>query len=486
MHLFLMIAQASPNGTGRNNMADIYDVLNNINDIVWFIPFILIVIIGLYSTLKFKGVQFTQIPEMIRVTFSGKGKKSHEASSFRIFCISMASRIGVGNISGPIVAILIGGPGAIFWMWIFAIIGSATGFVEAILGQLYKKKSHTGYYEGGPAHNFRYGLKWKKVAVITAILMALLNFIGFIAVQASATSLSLSNAFAFDGNKFVFAIILTAVVLFIIIGGFKRISNISAYLIPMMAVGWILICILAIISNGNIVGAFQMIFSNALSVPAALGGGVGAMLVIAMKRCILSNEAGLGKSTCVSASADVRHPVYQGYTQALGVFIDMIIFTCSALVVLSYTGFDPLQKTDMESLTILHHAFEPLLGSMAPIIVTIFVFVFALSTIYGDFFIGLVNVDFLTDKKKWIYASYALAAVVIFFAVLYSDDRIFIIADIFMAFVALMNCMCMFFLFDRVVDAYRDYTRQKKENVDVPEFHKSNMEVDSDGITEWD
>ncbi len=466
-------------------MSSIADILWEFDDNLWYIPFVMIIALGVYSTLKFKGIQFLQLKEMCRITFSRDKSEPGKITPFHVFCVSMGNRVGVGNIAGPVTAILTGGPGAIFWMWIFATLGGATSFVESLIGQLYKSRDSNGDFKGGPAYNISKGLQWKKFGLVVAFLMIMMYIVGYISSETAAISEAFCEAFQFDNNDLTIALIMTAIALVVALGGFTRVARVSVYVVPFMALAWFIICIAVIMLNFENVGnAIAMIFEYAFSPPAFVGGLAGA-LIVGMRRGIWSNEAGIGTITNVSSLADVNHPAAQGLSQSLGVLIDTIVCTMTALVVLTYSGFTPDIEIGVDSMPYLQGIFEGAMGSVAPTLIFIFIFLFAITCFMGDFVIGENNMKFITEKKMARYFIIALTLVVVFISSFYASDTIFAILDILLAICGIINVIVIAMLFKRAVEVYEDYKKQKAAGIKDPKFVKTSLE-DSTGVTEWD
>ena len=466
-------------------MADIADMLWEFDDYLWFIPFILIASLGIYATIKFKGIQFTSLKEMCKITFSREKKEKKSVTPFHVFCLSMGNRVGIGNIAGPVTAILMGGPGAILWMWIFAALGGATSFIESTVGQIFKTKDDDGGYKGGPAFNVSKGLNMKKFGLVIAFLMILMYLVGYISSEVSAISEAFCEAFVFENNALFLAIFMTALTAIVALGGFKRIAQVSSVVVPFMAIAWLLFCVIVIAINHQGIGnAFIMIFQYAFSPPAFVGGLIGALLW-GMRRGIWSNEAGIGTITNVSSKADVSHPVAQGLSQSLGVLIDTIICTLTALVVLSYGGFDATVAIDTDSMPYLQNIFSQAIGDAASILVFFFIFLFAITCLMGDYVIGENNMRFITQSRYAKYLIMGLTMAVVFLSCFYASDAVFAILDIMLAIVGIINVFVIFKLSGRVVEAYRDYRKQKAEGIEEPVFHKDVLSDDT-GVTEWD
>ena len=459
------------------------------DDLFWYVPFALIIALGIYATVKFKGVQFLNLREMCKVTFSLEKSEKTKITPLHVFCVSMGNRIGVGNIAGPITALIMGGPGAIFWMWVFATLGGATSFVETTVGQIFKSKGEDGEYIGGPAHNVAKGLKSRKFGMVMAVLMIAVYIGGYVLSEISTISTSFTGAYEFENNNLVIAFILAVFAFFVAVGGFKRVAQISLYVVPAMAVGWVVISLVVILMNADgIIDAVASIFYCAFNVPAALGGGVGAMLTIALRRGIWSNEAGEGTITNISSSADVPHPAKQGLSQSIGVLFDTITSTMTAMVILSFFhgDYDAMMSAGIEdSMPLLGHVMSQSLGGIAPTLVFFFMFLFAITCFMGDYVIGENNLKFITGDIKAKVGLVLLTIAVVFFAAYYGSDGLYAVMDVLLAICGVINCIVMFKLGRYAYEAYTDYMRQKKEGIEEPVFHRSVLS-DPSGVTEWD
>lgn len=455
-------------------------------DDLWYVVFVLIVVLGLYCTVRLRGLQFTQIREMVRVTFSRRELGNDDAlSPFRVFCMSMGNRIGVGNIVGPVLAVTIGGPGAVFWMWVFALLGSATSFLETTVGQLFKVRTSNGEYHGGTAYNVSNGLGLRRAAVVVATIMVLMYIVGFVSMEVCSMAEVMEGAFPFQGNEWVFAVMLTVLTGLIILGGVRRTSKVLAGVVPAMAILWILFCLVSIaVNHSGVVDAIVSIFTDAFSVPATVAGGVGAMLMIGMKRGILSNEAGIGTIPNLSSMADVRHPAAQGLSQSLGVLIDTVVCTMTALVVLTAMGHSVI-GSELDSVPMLQEVFTGTFGSVAPYLLAMFLMVFAFTSLMTDYIIGENNILHFGERRWPIIAMNVLILAVVFLSSLYSSDTLFVIVDLMMALCGIVNVFVVLKLRRSALEAYADYRRQRAEGVDEPVFSTS-VVSDSTGMTVWD
>ena len=306
------------------------------NDILWsYVLIVLLVGLGILFTLQTKFVQIRMFPEMFRLLHEGVGQKAEQGiSSFQAFCISTASRVGVGNIAGIAIAIVSGGPGAIFWMWMIALIGSASGFVESTLAQIYKVPNQQGGFRGGPAYYIKNALGQPAIAATFAILISISFGLIFNSVQANTISVALSAAFNIDRS--IIGGILAVATGVIIFGGITRIAKFTEWLVPIMAGAYILLAVIITLLNINLIPAmFMEIISSAFNTNAAMGGGIGVAVMTGIKRGLFSNEAGMGSVPNAAATAEATHPVKQGLIQAFGVFVDtLMVCSASAFIIL--------------------------------------------------------------------------------------------------------------------------------------------------------
>ena len=468
------------------------DMVWEFDDYFWFIPLVLIVALGLYSTVKFRAVQFTELKEMFKVTFSLEKSVRDKITPFHVFCVSMGNRIGVGNIVGPITALIFGGPGAIFWMWIFATLGGATSFVETTVGQIFKSKDENGDFIGGPAHNVAKGLNSRKLGVVIAVLMIAVYIGGYVLSEITTISSSFKGAYDFQYNTLIIAIILAVIAVLVAIGGFKGVAKASVLLVPFMALAWIILTLVVILMNaGGIPDAVASIFTCAFNVPSAVSGGIGAMIVWALRRGVWSNEAGEGTITNISSSASVPHPVKQGLSQSIGVLFDTLVSTMTALVILCYFSgdYDALAASaasfDNSSMPMLQYVIGESIGGIAPTLVFIFLFLFAITCFMGDYVIGMNNLKFITQDRKVKIALVIITIGIVFFSAYSGSEGLYAIMDVLLGVCGIVNCFVMFKLSKFAFEAFKDYRRQKAEGIEDPVFHKSVLS-DPSGVTEWD
>ena len=469
---------------------EISDLFWFVDDYFWGISFVFLIGLGIIFTIKLKGLQILKIKETSSLALSGvsEGKKTSKISSFEAFCIGMGARIGVGNIAGVATAIMMGGPGAVFWMWIFAIIGSASSFMESTLAQIFKEKKEDGHFYGGPAYYASKGLGNRKLGIIAAVLLVLTFGVGFIGVQSCNASSALSGAFDFENNHLVFAIIIAALAALILFKGLKAAAKFSAKVVPIMAVLWIVFALVAICFNiDGVVNAIAMIFQYAFTVPSALGGAIGTIIVTGLKRGVFSNEAGLGFVANIAATANVKHPVKQGMIQSFGVLVDtLVVCTITAFVVLSYGNFAEISALGLKGANLVQAITADSMGNIANYIIALFMFIFAFTSLIGYYTMSESNARFIKDSKKNILFVRILVIIVAFCAACVTDVTIMdAFSDTFMAAMAAVNMVIVALLSRKVFEAYADYRKQKKAGVEEPEFHKDALS-DATGVTEWE
>lgn len=466
----------------------ILDMLNNIvsqiNDVLWtYVVISLLLFAGVYFTLRTKFVQIRYIKEMIKLISHGAGIKTegHEVSSFQAFCVSTASRVGVGNIAGIAIAIVTGGPGAVFWMWVIAILGSATGFVESTLAQIYKvPRSDQKGYLGGPAFYIKNVLGSPFVAVVFAILISVTYGLIFNSVQSNTISLSVQKAFGFDAT--MVGIIIALVSGVVIFGGISRIARVTEYLVPIMAGIYLLIAIgITLFNIGELPRVLGLIFSSAFDTEAMAGGAFGIAVMTGIKRGLFSNEAGMGSVPNAAATAEVSHPVKQGLIQAFGVFVDTL-FICSATVFIVFLSGD-YHAAGLTGIQLIQHDLSLYFGSIANVGVAILVLLFAFTSIVGNYYYGEVNIKHLSDNNLYLNIFRASVVGMVFFGAVAQLDLVWNLADLFMALMVIINVIAILILGKYAYIALDDYSKQLQEDKD-PEF-KASVLPDEKGIHWW-
>ena len=463
------------------------DIFSPLNEYIWYIAFVCLIGLGLYFLVRLKFMQVVHIKENATLAVSGVNDKTDgkKLSSFEAFCLGMGARIGVGNIAGVATAIATGGPGAVFWMWIFALIGAGTSFMESTAAQIYKEKKSDGSYYGGPAYYATKGLKKRWLGVVLAILITVTFGIGFVGVQASNSSAAIVEAFNVDSHIVGFVIALIAGL--VIFSGTKIVGRFSAKIVPAMAVFWIIFTIAIIVMNfGNVGNAFAMIFQYAFSAPALLGGGIGTIIMVGLKRGVFSNEAGLGSIANLAGTADTTHPVKQGLIQSFGVIVDtVIVCTFTAIAVLSFGNWEEVMALGLRGAPLVQEVASQALGTWAPSLIAIFLFVFAFTSMLGYYTMSEANLRFVKDHNTVVFVLRVVVVLVAFASCTISTALMDLISDTFMAAMGAVNVIVVALLAKPVMEAYRDYRKQQKEGIKEPIFHKSALS-DSDGVTEWE
>ncbi|MGM7702558.1 alanine/glycine:cation symporter family protein [Pseudalkalibacillus sp. Hm43] len=437
------------------------------NNLLWtYVLIALLLILGVYFTIRTNFVQFRMLKDMVVLLGEGatvsKDKKRRGVSSFQAFSISTASRVGTGNLAGVALAISLGGPGAVFWMWIIALIGAATAFVESTLAQIYKVKDDFGF-RGGPAYYMEKGLNKRWMGILFSILITFTFGLVFNAVQANTISLAFEQSFGL--NRFFFAIVLSAIVAVIIFGGIRRIARVAETIVPFMAVIYLLIALYILVVNiTELPSVIALIVKSAFGLEEAVGGGIGAALMNGIKRGLFSNEAGMGSAPNAAATANVSHPAKQGLIQTLSVFTDTILI-CSAtafMIILSgvYTGSE-------DGIQLTQQAMNSHLGDWAGVTIAVFIFLFAFSSVVGNYYYGESNIGFMrSGNKSWMFI-YRLAVIgMVFFGSVAKIAIVWSLADLFMALMALVNLIAIFMLGKIAFATLKDYLAQKREGKD--------------------
>ena len=476
---------------------DLNELITLVNDAIWgYVLIFVLVACGVWFTFKTRFVQFRMVGEMFRLLTDSavntveeqvkeqkKGETSKHISSFQAFAVSVATRVGTGNLAGVASAIAIGGPGAVFWMWLIALIGSATAFVESTLAQLYKQK-HKDSFIGGPAYYIQKGLKQRWMAITFAILITCQFGLSNNSIQANTICGAMQEAFGW--SPLWVGLFLAILALFIVFGGIQRIAQVSAVLVPVMAVGYLLLAIVIIIMNiGLIPDVFKIIVEDAFGIQQIAGGGIGATIINGVKRGLFSNEAGEGSAPNVAATASVSHPVKQGLIQALGVFTDtLLVCSCTSFIIL----ISGLYKVpELNGIALTQTALQSEVGAMGPIFIAVAILLFAFSSIIGNYYYGEANIRFITPNNT-VMTIYRIcsAGVMVMFGALASFELVWNIVDFFMAFLTACNLIAIVFLGRYAFRLLDDYRQQKRKGIKEPVFHRSQLPEIEDEIECWE
>lgn len=433
-----------------------------------------LLIVAVVFTVRTRGVQFRMAGEMLHLLVrSGRrdnDRRQNDApahgniSSFQAFALSIASRVGTGNLAGVASAIALGGPGAVFWMWVIAILGAASAFVESTLAQLFKVKGDKSF-RGGPAYYILKGLHKRWWAVTFAVLITLTFGFAFNSVQSNTISDALNASFAIPREAT--AGVLCLLTLAIICGGVQRISRVSEIVVPVMAIAYIVLALVIIAMNiGRFPEIMMLIVSNAFGADEILGGSVGAAMVMGIKRGLFSNEAGEGSTPNAAATASVSHPVKQGLIQTLGVYTDtLLVCTATAFIILCsgiYTG-------GHDGIVLTQQAIDAGLGGdhrFGSIFVSVAIFFFAFTSIIANYYYGETNIRFIRNSDLAVRIYRLLVAAIVYAGAVVSLDLVWGFADITMALMTLCNLAAIIMLGKYAIRLLKDYQDQKREGKD--------------------
>ena len=492
-------------GTDHEQMLN--ELITNINDALWtYILIGALVGCGLWFTWKTRFVQFRMIGEMVRLlgeATTSNGKDRRHVSSFQAFAVSVATRVGTGNLAGVATAIAIGGPGSVFWMWVIALIGSATAFVESTLGQLYKQP-HRDSFIGGPAYYIRCGLHSRWMSMLFAILITITFGLSYNSIQSNTICGAMNEVFGWSPVSV--GIALSVLALLIVFGGIHRIARVSAVLVPLMAIGYFVLAVVVIAMNFRLIPhVLEVIVSSAFGFEQIAGGGLGATMMNGVKRGLFSNEAGEGSAPNVASTADVTHPVKQGLIQALGVFTDtLLVCSCTAFIIL-ISGL--YQTPGLNGIALTQAALQSEVGTWGPLFIAIAIFLFAFSSIIGNYYYGEANIRFIIQharprstegrllpkghkkpqtsnlKSQTILTVYRVfsGGVMVMFGAMATLDLVWNLGDLCMALLTACNLVAIAALGKYAFRLLDDYRRQKRAGTREPVFHRSQLpEIASD------
>lgn len=441
-------------------------IVKSINGVLWGVPMMVILVgCGIFYTLALRGIQVRDFGLAFKKAFSGfslKGKKAGAdgMSSFQSLATAIAGQVGTGNLTGSATAIISGGPGAIFWMWISAFFGMATIFAEAVLGQKYKVVKD-GQVTGGPAYYLRNGIHSKVLAALFAIFITIA--LGLVGNLVQANSIGQAFSSVIDVPTWVVGLVIVVISGFIFIGGVGRIASVTEKIVPVMAFFYILGGLIILIKNGGATAdAFRQIFVGAFKPEAVLGGAAGVTVRQAVRygvaRGLFSNEAGMGSTPHAHAIAKVNHPCDQGLVAIVGVFIDtFVVLTINALVIIA-TGAN--QIDGLKGIKVTQKAFELGIGHIGVAFIAVALFFFAFSTIIGWYFYGEANVRYLFGQKG-IGAYRILALVFIFLGTMFEVDLVWELADMFNAMMVIPNVIGVIGLYKVVQSTLNEYQTLK-------------------------
>ncbi len=455
-------------------------MLDILNDLIWSKLLIVMLIgLGVVFTIASRFVQFRYFGSMFRIFGEAFQRQPGHLSSFQALMLSVAGRVGAGNIAGVSVAIMLGGPGAIFWMWVVALVGMATSYFECSLAQLYKRAEDDGTYRGGPAFYIQHGLGQRWLGIVVSLLLLVTFGFGFNAVQSFTVASSLHDTFGLP--TYMSGLGLTAVIGLIIFGGIKRIAKFADVLVPIMAFSYIAMALFVIGSNAEAIPAtLLLIVKSAFGLEPAFAGGLGAAIIMGVKRGLFSNEAGLGSAPNVAAVAEVKHPVAQGIVQSLSVFIDTIILcSCTALIILLSGVYQP--GTEMAGVVLTQTAVASVLGEWGRVFVSVALLLFVFTTLIYNYYLGENALGFFTSKRWPVQIYRVLVVALVLWGSMQDLGTVFAFADVTMGLLAIANLIALALLFKVGLRLMRDYDKQIKDGVVSPVFDpKSFADLDLD------
>ncbi len=440
------------------------EFFNTISDWLWtYVVITMLVGCALYFTWNLRAVQFTMLPTMIKNLFSSGNEPiesigRRKITSFQAFAISLSSRVGTGNLAGVASAIFVGGPGAVFWMWVMALLGASTAFMEATLAQLFKRRGKESFY-GGPAYYMKYGLKRPWMGVLFACLIIYGFGLSNQIVQSNTLCDAIANSFHIPMGYVAGG--LTLLTLAIIFGGIHRIARFCAMIVPFMAFGYILLALYILVVNVTEIPAMlSLIVRSAFGWEQAAGGAVGIAVMQGVKRGLFSNEAGEGSAPNAAATATIPHPVYQGLLQSLGVFTDtLVICTCTAFIIL----LSGLYTDGSDGIILTSHAMEHHLGSFGSWFLLAAIFLFAYSTIIANYFYGETNIRYICNKAWAIVLFRCMSGVVVLMGGFMSLQQAWSIVDLAMALMTITNLIAVLLLSRYAFRLLQDFREQRKK-----------------------
>ncbi|WP_050053136.1 alanine/glycine:cation symporter family protein [Vibrio coralliirubri] len=469
------------------------DLINLMNDLLWgSILVYLLVGVGIYFTVRLGFIQFRHFGHMFSVLRNSRKADSAGISSFQALCTSLAARVGTGNMAGVAVALTAGGPGAIFWMWLIAMLGMATSFAESTLAQLYKTRDNDGNYRGGPAYYMEKGLGMRWMGVLFSIFLIIAFGLVFNAVQANAIASAMNTAFDLERSYVGVGIVIISA--FVIFGGIRKIARTAEIIVPIMALAYLAIAIYVMFANiEKVPEVLALIFKSAFGLQEAAAGGLGYAIAQAMingiKRGLFSNEAGMGSAPNAAASATPYppHPASQGYVQMLGVFMDTIVI-CSATVAIILMSGEYVPHGEVTGIELTQRALTAQVGEWGGIFVAVAIFFFAFTSIIANYSYAETNLIFLEhNNKKGLVLFRIVVLGMVMFGSLATLPTVWALADVSMGLMAIVNLVAIILLSGIVIKLAKDYNRQLDagkvptfDSNDFPEL-KSQLE---DGI--WD
>ncbi len=435
-------------------------MLEAVNDILWGkVLIVALIALGLAFTIVSRFVQFRYFGAMFAIVGQAFHHEKGHLSSFQALALSVAGRVGAGNIAGVAVALTLGGPGAIFWMWIVGLVGMATSYFECTLAQVFKNAEPDGTYRGGPAYYMERALGQRWMAAVFSVLLLVTFGFAFCALQSYTVATSFSDAFAIP--PYATGIGLVVILGLIIFGGIKRIADVAEIVVPVMAIGYFIMALVVIgLKIDEVPAMFATIFRSAFGLDPAFAGGIGAAILMGVKRGLFSNEAGLGSAPNVAAVAYVSHPSNQGIVQSFSVFIDTIVMcTCTALIILlsGVLGSGP----EIGGVDLTQAALAAEVGEWGRSAVSIALLLFAFTSIMYNYYLGENSLNFFSEENKMLFNGYrVLVLALVFWGSMQDLSTVFAFADLTMGLLALVNLTALALLFKVGMRVMKDFDGQ--------------------------
>ena len=448
-------------------METLNSIIGQINNILWsYVLIALLILSGLFYTIRTGFAQGRLLGDMVALITGklsslrdGEKKVAGQVTGFQAFCIAVASHVGTGNLAGVAIAVAVGGPGALFWMWVIALLGAATSLIENTLAQTYKVKEGNGF-RGGPSYYMEKALGQKTLGYIFSVIVIVTFAFVFNTVQANTIAQAFETSF--NMSSAVAGVILAALTALIIFGGLNRIANVVSFMVPIMAIGYVVVALYVLIVNAvHIPALFMSIIEAAFGIKQAVGGAIGVAMLQGIKRGLYSNEAGMGSAPNAAATSNVSHPVKQGLLQAFGVFVDTILI-CSAtgFIVLLYPEYNTIGE---KGIKLTQLALSHSVGAWGAGFITLCIFLFAFSSLVGNYYYGEANLEFLTKSKTSMLVFRVLTVACVYLGSVASLGLVWDIADVSMGIMALMNIIVIAILSPKAVAIINDYIKQRKE-----------------------
>ena len=442
-------------------------IVGQINTVLWsYVLIALLILSGLLCTIRSGFAQGRLLGDMVALITGklsslrdGEKKVAGQVTGFQAFCIAVASHVGTGNLAGVAIAVAVGGPGALFWMWVIALLGGATSLIENTLAQTYKVKEGNGF-RGGPSYYMEKALGQKTLGYIFSVIVIVTFAFVFNTVQANTIAQAFETSF--NMSSAVAGVILAALTALIIFGGLNRIANVVSFMVPIMAIGYVIVALYVLIVNAvHIPALFMSIIEAAFGIKQAVGGAIGVAMLQGIKRGLYSNEAGMGSAPNAAATSNVSHPVKQGLLQAFGVFVDTILI-CSAtgFIVLLYPEYNTIGE---KGIKLTQLALSHSVGAWGAGFITLCIFLFAFSSLVGNYYYGEANLEFLTKSKTSMLVFRVLTVACVYLGSVASLGLVWDIADVSMGIMALMNIVVIAILSPKAIAIINDYIKQRKE-----------------------